>query len=315
MQQEITVSHDDDMLQKGDISLRELWAVILGGGWLIIGLTSIFTIAFIFYAMSVPDEYRSTALLSPASASDNSSLAKLAGQFGGLASLAGVGLSSGGSDKTTIAIELLKTWGFLEEFIRSNQLEKEVYAVKGWDSKTNTLLINEELYDVESNKWVAGGPSSWDLFNKLNGRVSVSQNKNTGLISMSVEHYSPTIAREWVDKLVVSINRYIQSQDRKDAQSRIRYLKEQIDKTNVAEMQAVFYQLIEEQTKTLMLAEISDEYVFKTLSPAMIPAKKFKPKRTLVVIFGGLVGLGMGVCLTLLLWFIRQGKAEGSEVL
>ena len=68
-------------------------------------------------------------------------------------------------------------------------------------------------------------------------------------------------------------------------------------------MQSVFYQLIEEQTKTLMLAEVSDEYVFKTVSPAKVAEEKAKPMRALIVILGFMLGGMLSVIIVLIRHF------------
>ena len=70
-------------------------------------------------------------------------------------------------------------------------------------------------------------------------------------------------------------------------------------------MQASFYQLIEEQTKVLMLANSSKEYVLKTISPAMMPEKKSKPSRVLIVIAGGVIGGFLSVLWILIRFFSR----------
>ncbi len=287
------------------VELRELWKVVWDGKWLMVGIIAIFAVTSVFYAKSIPDEYRSVAILSPASVSNSSSLSRLAGQYGGLASLAGVNLAGGESgDKTLVAMELIKTWGFLENFIADNNLEIEVFAVKGWDRRSNKLLIDSDLYDEVSAKWVRAvdpdtgsepKPSGWELYSEIKNRIQISQSKQSGLISLSVDHYSPVVAKKWVDLLIVVINKHIQLKDKKEALNSISYLKEQVNKTSLAGMQTIFYQLIEEQAKTLMLAEISTEYVFKTLSPAKIAVVKSKPKRLLIVglgvMFGGILAV------------------------
>ena len=292
-----------------EIDLKELWNAIWSGRWLIVAITSFFAVASVLYALSLPNQYKSTAILAPASSSSASSLSKLAGQFGGLASLAGINLGGGGAeDKSVVAMELMKTWGFLEKFIQDNQIEVEVFAAEGWNRSTNQLVIDDDLYDVENQKWIrdfnpakgeTAEPSSWDLFEKIKDRISISQDKTTGLINISIEHYSPTVAKQWTDKLVAAINAHLQKQDREEAEKSIAYLKEQINKTTVAEMQTVFYQLIEEQTKTLMLAEVSDEYVFKTLSEAKVAEEKSKPKRALICILGTMLGGMLSVVIVL----------------
>ncbi|MDQ7050415.1 MAG: hypothetical protein Q9M92_13140 [Enterobacterales bacterium] len=81
-------------------------------------------------------------------------------------------------------------------------------------------------------------PSGWELYEKFKDRVSVSQDKKTGLISLSVEYYSPQIAKQWADQLVKAINAHIQKQDREEATKSIIYLKQKIKETKIADMQS-----------------------------------------------------------------------------
>lgn len=288
-----------------EIDLKELISVVWKGKWLIVIVTFVFSLASIFYALSLPNEYKSTVLLAPASQSSSGNLSKLAGQFGGLASLAGINIGgSGAEDKTVIAMEIIKTWNFLEKFIEDNNIQVEVFAAEGWDRNNNKLIIDSTIYDKENKKWVRefdpekgkkAKPSSWELYEKFVDRVNINQDKTTSLVSLSVEYYSPEIAKEWADKLVVAINEYIQKEDREESLKSISYLNKKIRQTNIADMKAVFYQLIEEQTKKLMLAEVSEEYVFKTVSSSKVAEKKSSPKRFVIVtvafIFGCFISM------------------------
>jgi capsular polysaccharide biosynthesis protein len=300
----------DSFKSDDEIDLKELWNAIWEGRWLIIGITFILSVASVLYALSLPDEYKSTALLAPASSSSSSQLGKLAGQFGGLASLAGINLGGGGAeDKTIIAMEIMKTWGFLEKFIEDNNIEVEVFAAEGWNRGTDELLIDSDIYDVTAKQWVREfdqskgqtlNPSSWELYEELKDRIMIEQSKHTGLIAISVEFYSPDIAKQWAEMLVTSINKHVQEQDRIEALSSIEYLNQKVIETNIADMRAVFYQLIEEQTKTLMLAEVREEYVFKTISPARVSQIKSNPKRVLITILGFLVGGFIAILIVIL---------------
>ncbi len=290
----------DETNSVDEIDLKEIWRAIWADKWLIVIISTVFAIGTALYALSVPNEYKSTVLLVPTTSSSPSSLSKFAGQFGGLASLAGVDLGSGGAeDKTVVAMELIGTWGFLESFIEDNNIEVEVFATKDWDRGSNQLIIDTNLYDQTNQKWVRefdvtkgqhAKPSSWELFISFKDRVSISQDKDSGLITLSVEYFSPEIAKHWCDKLVMAINTHIRKQDKEDAMKSIAYLKNKINETNISDMQSVFYQLIEEQTKTLMLAEVRDEYVFRTISPAKIAEAKSRPNRKILLILGVLLG-------------------------
>jgi len=283
-----------------EIDFRELWRSIWSGRVTILIITFIFSVCCFVATLIIPNVYRSTAILTPASSSSSSSLSKLASQFGGIASLAGIDIGAGGNDeKSQIALELLSTWRFQQDFIRENNIEKEVFAAIGWDSKSDEIIFDAELVDVESGNWIRDfdpdkgetlEPSGWELHEEFKDLVFVRKDEETGFIHLSVEYYSPNLAREWVGKLVRSLNDHIRLQDRKEALSSIEYLEEQIQQTNIADMKSVFYELIEEQTKTLMLAEVSEEYVFKTISPAMKPEEEVRPKRAIIMIVGTLFG-------------------------
>ena len=96
---------------------------------------------------------------------------------------------------------------------------------------------------------------------------------------------------EEIEKKIVSGNLFV---DNEEAEKSIKYLKEQIELTKQSEMKSIFYQLVQEQTKTLMLSEVNDEYVFKTVSEAKVAQKKERPARALIVVlstvFGGFFG-------------------------
>ena len=57
---QISDQYDDE------IDLRELFAVLWAGKTKIIAITAVFAIASVIYALSVPNQYKATALLAPA---------------------------------------------------------------------------------------------------------------------------------------------------------------------------------------------------------------------------------------------------------
>ena len=86
-----------------------------------------------------------------------------------------------------------------------------------------------------------------------------------------------------------------------EAQQSIDYLTDQLEKTQVVALEQVFYALIEEQMKTIMLANSRAEYLFKTIDPAIVPEIKSRPSRMLICVFGTLLGGMLGV-LGVLIW-------------
>jgi uncharacterized protein involved in exopolysaccharide biosynthesis len=296
-----------------EIDLLELFKALWRGKWWILLTTIIGAGIAVAVAIWLPNVYRAEALLAPSAEQQGGGLGALAGQFGGLASLAGINLGSGGTDKTGIAIEVAKSRQFVTAFVRKHQLEVPLIAATKANKITGELIVDPEIYDSTANKWVrvppAGRtqePSDWELVKAFNAITSLSLDKKSGLATVAIEYYSPQLAKQWVDWLVADLNQAMKQRDVAEAERNIGYLKTQLVKTSVADMQTVFYKLIEEQTKTLMLAEVNQEYVFKTLDPAVVAEEKAKPKRALIVVLGTVLGGMAGVMLVLIRYAVRR---------
>ena len=76
----------------------------------------------------------------------------------------------------------------------------------------------------------------------------------------------------------------------------------------VAEIKNMLFNLIEEQMKTVMLAETRDEYVFKVIDPAIVADVKFKPKRSLIVVLGVFVGMFLAIMAIIIRRLFRNEK-------
>lgn len=293
--QYVAISHDMFQAQNNDnaIDLRELWNAIWSGKWVIIAITVIFAAVSVFYALSLPNIYKSEALLAPAESDQQGGLAGLAGQFGGLASITGMNLGSGKTDKTSLAIEILKSREFFAKFAEKHDILPDLMAVESWDLASNKVIYNDNLYSFEKKIWhrevklpKKTQPSMQEAKVEFTKLFSVEQSKDNGMVTISLEHFSPYVAKKWIDWLIQDINLVMKVRDKKEAESSIRYLQSQIAKTNIVEQKTLLYELIEEQAKTLMFAEVRDEYAFKTIDSAVVPELKFKPKRSLIVILG-----------------------------
>lgn len=289
-----------------EIDLKELLGVLWAGKILIVAVTIVFVVGSVMFALFTPNEYRATVVLAPAQSEDGG-LSSALGQLGGLASLAGVSIGVGESSESKIAQEIMRSWSFIDSFIAGNNLEVEVYAAKGWSKSSGELNIDDDVYDIDTRAWQLEDddtdelrpPTSWELFESFSDRLSVSQDQKSGLVSVSIEYYSPVIAKEWLDLYIVAINEHMQARQVAKVSRNISYLEEQIAKTSIAEMREVFYTIIEEQTKNKMVAEASPDYAFVAVSPSMVPEEKSKPSRALICVLGALLGGMLGVLLVL----------------
>lgn len=292
--------HDDE------IDLKELFLALWKGKWIIILTTFVFAVGGVLYALSQPNTYKAEAVLASANDSKSGGLAAMASQFGGLASLAGISLGGGGTDSKAMALATLQSRQFVNAFIHKYDLLVPLMAGEKWNPSTDALQLNPEIYDAQSQTWVRDvepgktpEPTDWEAYKEFKKLIAVSESKDNGLVTLSITHLSPTIAKQWVDWLVIDLNAWVKKQSLDEARRNISYLEEQIERTSISDMQSVFYQLIEEQTKNLMLAQVQDEFAFKIIDPAVVPEEKAGPKRALICVLAVLLGgmLGMGIVL------------------
>ncbi len=101
----------------------------------------------------MPNIYESKALLVPVNSS--SGISGALGSYSGLAGLAGINLPSGGDEGNSAkAIQKISSLSFFENNILTNIYLPDLMAVKSWNSKTNTLIYDESIYEMNSNTWV-----------------------------------------------------------------------------------------------------------------------------------------------------------------
>lgn len=276
-----------------ELDIRELTAIVFKERVKIFVFTLFFFLVSISYALFLPDMYESEIIVAPAQGNDKSGLSSLAGQYSGLAAIAGISLGGNSDQQINHAIALITSWPFIESLIKNHDLKSKIMAIKKWDSEINKVVYDESVYDDSRAVWVEGEPSSWETFKRFQSSFSVSSDPKTNLISIKVKHQSPLIAFEIVESIKKDINEFFRAQNVAEAKRNIDYLRAKIDETDLSEMESIFYRMIENQTKTLMLAEASEEYLVRTVVPAKIPEQKIEPSRPIIVLMGTILGFSL----------------------
>lgn len=281
------------------------------GKWWIVAITLVFVLFSVVYALSLPNIYRAEIVAAPSEEAQGGGLGQVAGQLGGLASLAGMNFGKGQVDKATQALEILRSRQFLSDFINRHELAVPLMAAKGWDAEKNELIIDDDIYSLRSQEWVRKGrtkqPTAWEMTNVFRNKIlNVQQDTRTGITNISVEFYSPGLAQQWVTALLADLNDIMRQRDVTEAEQSIRYLEERSLTTPLASMQQMFAQLIEKQMQTVMLANVRDEYIYTTLDPALVPETKAKPKRAVIVIIFTMLGGVLGTVVALGRYYCLQ---------
>lgn len=263
------MTSSEQTFSSDEIDFGALLSLLWSYKYLIVAMTALCTIVAVVLALITQPVYRAEVVVTEVRDSMSNS-GSLANQLGGLASLAGVNLSSNSSSHESLAF--LKSRSLVEAFIRRYQLLPEL------------------------SKNTKKAPTMWMAVNKFRNNVlSIQEDVRKGTVTVSVNWRDPQTAARWANDVIALVNELLRNRAMDQAKRNIEYLNEQITATRVVELQRVMYNLIENETKSLMLANVRVEYAFEVVDPAVAPEIRIKPKRTLMVIFGAVLGLLIGI--------------------
>ena len=201
-----------------EIDLFEILNLLIQEKWIIVPVTAFFIIIGVIYSLLSPNIYSAQAILAPVSSSSGISGAMK--NYGGLASLAGINIPSGNSDKSTLAIKKLSSLSFFENNVLPYIFLPDLMAVKSWNSQENTLTYYDSIYRETTNTWVQDTsiankqmPSAQDGFKVfIEEHLSVVEDRKNGFVALEIKHQSPFVAKQWAELI---INRSMLSIDKK----------------------------------------------------------------------------------------------------
>jgi len=313
---DINLTNHNQTQKSDDIKLSHLIEIIWSYKLFIIGFTLICSLATVVYAIHKPNEYEAKGIYMPKADDSAGGLSKLAGQFGGIANLAGVSLGGGGENKTEVAIELLKSRSFLQAFIERHNLTAPLMAAEKWDEQNNRIIYDPTLYDAENDVWVRepppgknAEPTPWEAYEFLKKSIAIEFESKKGIVSISLTYYSPYLAAEWLELLVKDINYFWQQRTINESEKYIEILSKKAQSTQLNELKEIFYNLIAEKTKSSLLAQATDETMFETVGKVVVPEGKSAPSRALLCVVG-FVFSGFFACVVALLLGISKKRDE-----
>ena len=273
------------------LSIQGVFNVLWGSKKIIMIFSSFFAIFSVFYSLSLENMYTSSALVKLTDSEQNNAVANMTSQFGGLASLAGVSLPSGSGDKSKYVIETLKSRDFLRHLLTFEDVTINLMASKKFDEDTKEIIYDDNVYDSKLKKWKKRRgkqqlePTYIEIFEKVySSDLKVDQDVQSGFISISFEHISPTYAESFLTMVIEELNNVVRQIDLKKSTDALDYLQNQLLITRENEIRNSINDLIKTQLRTKMLANVSDNYLIENISEPFIPETKSGPFRSIICI-------------------------------
>ena len=296
-----------------EIDLSELFHLLWDKIFYIGAITSIFSLISIIYALMLPNIYQSKATLM--AVEQSSGMSGMVGRYSGMASLAGISLDSKSGSKDQEAIARIKSFEFFSNNFLPNMKLENLMAVKKWNQASNTLTYYSSDFNSESRQWLRKAkpprsniPTAQEAYEEFVEIMSVNKDKKTNLVTLMVEHKSPFIAQQWVEIMINQIDQVMRDQDRQTATKSIEYLNSLAPTVINEDIKKALSALQQEQMKRLMMVEANDNYVFKVLDSPIAAELKSKPRRSLIVIWGTILGMVLSALGVLVFNYTRKSS-------
>jgi uncharacterized protein involved in exopolysaccharide biosynthesis len=265
-----------DMAEIVRILRRRFWWVLAG---VVLGAA-----AGVAVATTATPMYRAEVVLVPIKRTGSGAgLQAFASQLGGIASLAG--LDVGGGDDAGVAVATLKSHRVTAAYIEEKNLLPALYPGK---------------WDAERGQWKTKDPkkipTAWSADRMFGSKIrGVTENRTTGLVTMTIEWKDPNVAAQWAHDLVARTNDLLRSEAYDNARRNIDFIGKQLQATSIVEVRQTLNRLLEEQWNKLMLAQGETEYALRTIDPAVPPARPSNLPKSVVVLIWVLLGM-FGAC-------------------
>ena len=258
------------MRSEHEVDVVALWWAVWDQKYLVISVAAVCALIALFVAFTTTPVYRAMVVVTPTNnqaLGENSSL-------GGLASFAGLSLGMSGEELERAAV--LQSRHLVEEFVRKS----EVFA---------------ELFAQAKKAGIKDPSSTWKTTERFRKTVlDIQPDKLKGTTTITVDWTDPAVAALWANEFVALANKLMRDKAIADSTRNIAFLDKEIDKTSSVEIRRAMYDLIEQETKTLMLASGRVEYAFSVVDPAVAPQVRVRPWRSLILLSGVTIGLFLG---------------------
>jgi uncharacterized protein involved in exopolysaccharide biosynthesis len=203
--------------------------------WVIL-ITALFAIGGITFALLARDEFIATGKILPEYQSKSGGL----GQLSGLASLAGIDVSSaggGGSDaiRPDLYPDVLKSTPFFLDLLKikvKTKDNKEMTFGQFYDSAVLDGMVKKENTQIKfptSNQYITVSKQTEKDLKDLRERISAVIDKKTGLITVTVKLPDPVVATLITSYSMNFLTEYITNYRTEKAKRDLNFLAERLD--------------------------------------------------------------------------------------
>ncbi len=309
------MDNDDKLVieENSYIDFKDLFFLLWNRKFFLTSIALISSISAVLIALSLPNYYTSSSLLSISTQENQTS--SLIDRYSGIAAMAGISLpSSGGENKSDFVVATLTSKDFFSRIIQIDGILENLMAVKRYDAETNQVIYDPKKFDVTTKKWVRKvsypkqtKPTDQEAHKYFIEEVfSVNLDKLTGYITLSVEHKSPSFSKELLDLIISELNISTRERDLIESENAMNYLRSESVNTTNSDLKESIINLMQSQLETQMIASVSKDYLLRTIDAPFIPELKSGPNRALICVLIVFISMITSILYILSSYFIEK---------
>ncbi|MFK5881896.1 MAG: Wzz/FepE/Etk N-terminal domain-containing protein [Sulfurospirillum sp.] len=303
-------NQNTNCIEEDEIDLRELFATIWGNKFKIIIFTFVITSLTLIYVLRLPNSYRSSVVLAPQEQSKGASL----GGLSALAGMAGINLGGSSMDAYNSMKTILDNDAFEEMIIKKYNLDKKL-TPEYMDKNLVFAFGYRGIYDLFKSKAKKDKSKDEIIYNtikRLKKIVSLSSDKKSGAITLSVELQDRFLAEKLLEIYLNETTNYLRKLDMQDISKKLKYYKNELSNISDIELKTQISQLISSLIQKKVLSSASEYYNVRLMTKPYVPfiKDKSKPKRALILIVAFITSIILAIFGVFFIEFLRNEKEE-----
>jgi hypothetical protein len=317
---------DNARSDAGGLDLEQIYRIVgkLWAGRMFIATTSVITLLLaILYLHLTTFNYTTTLTLIPTQSQPRD----VAGQFGGLAAMAGINLPGTGATSVSpftvypetagtrqVAADMLRDWpGLMQTLVRDQ-----------WDPRTQTWhkprTLRYAIFDmirpvlgIPAYRWNPPGPAELQQYIAQN--VGIAQDKKKAMLIVIMRAPDPDFSRKFILELHKSTDEVLRRMTLDRARKYSAYLANQLTTTQASAVRDVLTQSLSDQETLVMMGSSDTDFAAQPLAPPESSTRPTDPVPIFVLFFGLLAGMFIGgVCVVLDIRILEAVQRLGSRL-
>lgn len=189
---------------------------------------------------------------------------------------------------TTDSLSFLKI-GSSAATVKSSDVTEFAHKIISSRDWVASLLVRHSLTEefgvrLEEGKLISE-QQAFALHNNFLKRVTFVKDNDDGFFKLAVNHSDPQVAQRLNQLLIDETNNHFREIALIESSKKIEYLTNLLNETRLVDLKNIFSVLTQDEIRRKMQAENLEEYVYKVITPPVLPIQRAYPSKRIFFLY------------------------------